>query len=181
MNKVFLVGVLIAFAVFLLGLVLYLALSYKVEPSSLGGLLANDNLGIGSLAPDFTLQDIEGNQVILSSFRGEKPVLLVFWATWCKFCAEELPGLKEFAENHKEDIQVIVIPSGEVKRTIKEYIAEKNINFLMLLDETKEIWNDYGVRGTPAHFLINKEGKIAVKKPGFSNLDNLEKMLLMVR
>lgn len=172
MNKAFLIGTLVVFGVFLLGLVLYGILSYPTDSAP----IEKSN----SQAPDFSLQDVEGNQITLSSYQGQKPVMLVFWATWCSFCAQELEDLKEFTERHKEDVQVIAVPSGEVKRTVEEYIAEKDINFLMLLDETKQVWNEYGVRGTPSHFLINKEGKIFVKKPGLSTLEDLEKMLLMI-
>lgn len=135
---------------------------------------------IGSLAPDFTSEDLNGNKISLSDFRDQKPVLLVFWATWCGFCAKELPDLKTFTKEHQNDVQVIVISSGEVKSTIVDYVKEKEINFMMLLDEQKEIWNSYLVRGTPNHFLIDKQGKIFTLQPGLASLDNLKTMLEMV-
>lgn len=135
---------------------------------------------IDSFAPDFTTEDLNGNSVSLSDFRGKKPVLLVFWATWCVYCAKELPDLKTFTKEHIDEIQVIAMGSGEVKDTIENYIEEKDINFLMLLDEKKEIWNSYLVRGTPSHFIIDKQGKIMSMRPGLSSLDNLETMLKMV-
>lgn len=135
---------------------------------------------IGLPAPDFTAGDISGRQITLSNFRNQKPVLLIFWATWCGYCAKELEDLKTFTQKYQDKIQIIAVDSGEPKSTIKDYIQEKNVNFLMLLDEQKKIWNQYLVRGTPSHFLIDKEGKIVTLRPGLSLLKDLETMLSML-
>lgn len=135
---------------------------------------------INALAPDFVSEDVFGDKIALSAFRGKKPVLLVFWATWCGQCAKELPDLKVFNQKYYNDIQVIAVDSGEPKETIKDYIQEKDINFLILLDEQRKIWNQYLVRGTPSHFLISKDGKIITMRPGTASLADLETMLSMV-
>lgn len=135
---------------------------------------------IGALAPDFTALDLQGNKAALNDLISQKPVLLIFWATWCGYCAKELPDLKTFTKNRQNQIQVVTIASGEVKSTVNDYVKEKDVNFMMLLDEKKEIWNTYLVRGTPSHFLINKQGEIVTMLPGLASLDNLETMLKMV-
>lgn len=157
--------------------------TFSVKPKNLSSLIGLSFKGIKlrDIAPDFKSEDVYGNEIILSDFRNKKPVLLVFWATWCNFCSEELPYLKAFTEKYKNEVQVIVIPSSEIKKTIKKYIEEKDINFLMALDEKREIWNTYLVRGTPSHFLIDKEGKIMVLRPGIASMSNLETMLRMLK
>ncbi len=135
---------------------------------------------INALSPDFVAEDIFDNKITLSSFRGKKPALLVFWATWCGYCAKELPDLKMFNQKYYDDIQVVAVDSGESKQTIADYIQKENINFLMLLDEQRKIWNQYLVRGTPAHFLIGKDGKIITIRPGLASLADLEIMLSMI-
>lgn len=135
---------------------------------------------IGSLAPDFTSEDVYGNKISLSDFQDKKPVLLVFWATWCSYCRKELPDLKIFTAKYKNDIQVITVDSGESKQVIEDYIKEKNVNFLMLLDEKREIWNQYLVRGTPSHFLINKKGEIITLRVGLASINDLEVILTML-
>lgn len=135
---------------------------------------------IGDLAPDFTSEDVYGNRVSLTDFQGEKPVLLVFWATWCGYCAKELPDLKVFAEEYQDEVKVIAVPSGENKETIRDYIQEKDVNFLMLLDQEKEIWNKYLARGTPSHFLISSQGKIITLRPGLASKEDLEIMMTML-
>ncbi len=139
-----------------------------------------EGLGVGDLAPDFVSEDIYGNRIALSDFQNEKPVLLVFWATWCGYCAKELPDLKDFAQEYQDEIQTLVVPSGEIKETIKEYIAEKDINFLIVLDETREIWSSYLVRGTPSHFLIDSQREIVTLRPGLASREDLEIMTTML-
>ncbi len=135
----------------------------------------------GSLfAEDFTTSDIYGSQFNLVVAYSEKPVLLIFWATWCGFCAKELEDLKTFYQQHQDEITIAILPSGEVQQTIVEYVIKENINFSVLLDEQKEIWNQYGVRGTPSHFLIDKQGEIITLWPGLATLENMKVMLSMV-
>lgn len=141
---------------------------------------AGEKPQIDSLAPDFISEDVFGKRVALSDFRNQKPVLLIFWATWCGYCAQELPDLKTFTQKHQAQVQVLAVASGETKPTIKEYIQEKEVNFTILLDEQKEIWNTYLVRGTPAHFLIDQEGKIITLIPGLATMSDLEIMLSML-
>ena len=136
---------------------------------------------INDLAPDFVSEDVFGNKVALSNFRNKKPVLLVFWATWCGQCAKELPNLKTFTQKYQDKIQVLAVDSGEPKETIRDYIQEKDINFLILLDNNRKVWNQYLVRGTPSHFLIDKNGKIITMRPGLASLENLETMLSMIQ
>jgi peroxiredoxin len=129
-----------------------------------------------SLAPDFTSQDIFGNEVSLSDFRGRSPVLLAFWATWCGFCTKELPDLIAFTQKYQGEVVVLAIDSGESKETISNYYLEKGVNFSMILDEKRKIWNKYSVRGTPSHFLIDKKGKIIATWPGLALMNQLESL-----
>ena len=151
------------------------------DKSSILDIIFPKSLEVGDLAPDFVSEDVFGNKTALSDFRNKKPVVLIFWATWCGFCAAELPDLKDFTTKYQNKIKVIAISSGESKKTIKNYIQEKEINFLMLLDEDREIWNQYLVRGTPTHFLIDTERKIVSLRPGLASKENLETMLTMLK
>ena len=129
---------------------------------------------------DFTAEDMDGNQFALSSFKGQKPVMIIFWATWCGFCAKELEYLEGFVKEHSQEIEVVLIPGGEVKTTIEEYISAVDTKIRILLDERREIWNQYLIRGTPSHFVIGKNGELITALPGLATLDNLETMFSML-
>lgn len=137
-------------------------------------------LEVGDFAPDFVSEDVNGDKISLSDFRGKKSVLLIFWATWCGYCAKEKDDLKTFTGRYQDKIKVLAVDSGESRQTIADYIQKENINFLMLLDEQRKIWNQYLVRGTPSHFLIDKDGKIVTMRPGLASLADLEIMLSMI-
>lgn len=130
-------------------------------------------------APGFILKDIDGNEVASSDFLGRN-TLLVFWATWCGWCRKELPDLKDFAEEYKDQIKVLVIVSGESEELVREYAIQEEINFQILIDDGHSVWVDYGVRGTPSHFLIDDEGKIIASRPGYTSKDGLEMMASMI-
>lgn len=166
----------------LAGLVFYFVI-LKSSSGEVGqtGLLGNTKvIEIGSLAPDFVSEDVYGNRVSLSDFKNKKPVMIVFWATWCGYCAKELPDLKMLTETHKDHVEVLAIDSGESRETIENYIREKDINFTILLDEKRDIWKRYLVRGTPSHFLINTNGGIVASRPGLALKTDLEIMMTLL-
>ena len=136
---------------------------------------------VGKTAPVFTTKDVDGNEISLAELIAKKPVLLVFWATWCGFCAQELEDMKTFTEKYQDKIQVLALTGGESSGAVKDYIQKENVNFLMALDEKKDVWNKYSVRGTPSHFLIDKDGAVVSLRPGLSLIKDLEIMLTMLK
>lgn len=161
----------------------YKILSNLVQGQSIGTPERNEKINpqVNAPAPDFVSEDVFGNKIALSSFRGKKPVLLIFWATWCGYCAKEKDDLKTFTKRYQDKIQVLAVDSSEPRQTIRDYIEKENINFLMLLDEQRKIWNQYLIRGTPSHFLIGKDGELISLRPGLASLADLETMLTMVK
>lgn len=131
-------------------------------------------------APNFSSKDTEGNEISLSSLRGNN-ILLVFWATWCGYCKKELPDLKNFVEKYREKIIVLTIVNQESPEVVREYAEQEKLNFPILIDNTGQIWNAYLVRGTPSHFLIDKEGKILASWPGYASKENLEVLATMIQ
>lgn len=130
-------------------------------------------------APDFNFKDAKGSEMSLSDLKGNN-ILLVFWATWCGYCKKELPDLKNFVEKYGDEIIVLAISNQEPKETIQEYITQEKINFPVLIDGSGEIWNRYLVRGTPSHFLIDKEGRVVAAIPGYATKENLDALASIV-
>lgn len=114
------------------------------------------------LAPDFTLTDSNGQPVKLSDYRG-KVVLLNFWATWCGPCQIEIPWFIEFEQQLKsKGFEVVGVSMDEEGwKAVKPYIAERKINYRILLgDETvSQLYG--GLDALPTTFLIDRDGKFA--------------------
>lgn len=185
--KAMFLGFVIIFGIF----TVYNLLNFPLESVIEENLAQSQSIGIVSkdkeekpqvdyFAPSFVSEDVFGNKFSLSDFQNKKPVLLVFWATWCGYCAKELPVLKSFTQKYQDEIQVVAVDSGEARATIRNYIQQKDINFLILLDEDRKIWNQYSVRGTPSHFLIDKKGEIVALWPGLISAEILQKMFIVI-
>lgn len=124
-----------------------------------------------SSAPYFVLESLEGNKVTLSDFTGQD-VLLVFWATYCGWCAKEKEDLMRFTEEQKGKIEVVVVVN-EPKETVLDYAKREGINFAVLVDEGRKTFEKYQLLGTPDHFLINKEGEIVARRSGYASYTDL--------
>ena len=113
----------------------------------------------GIEAPDFTLKNIEGADVTLSSFKGVSPVLIVFWATWCPYCREEMPNLVKLKEKYGPALEIMAIDIQESQKQVASFVQAHRLNFTVLLDEEGAVAADYGLAGVPTMVLVDKEGK----------------------
>ncbi|SHJ91651.1 Peroxiredoxin [Malonomonas rubra DSM 5091] len=121
----------------------------------------------GDIAPDFTLEDTEGNKVTLSSLRG-KVVMVNFWATWCPPCKEEMPSMERLNKMMAgEDFVMLAINADDNGRDVVPDFLKKNPHdFTVLYDDQGAAKQSYGVYKMPESFIINKGGKIVEKVVG---------------
>ncbi len=132
-----------------------------------------DNL-VGTLAPEFTLKDINGNDVSLTDFKG-KIVFLNFWATWCPPCKEEIPSLNNLQKKYsKRGLVVIGIASDRSLKRVRDFIRKNRVQYLILLDNNIEITRKYRVFALPTSFLIDSRGRIVKKFIGVYQLNEKE-------
>ena len=117
-------------------------------------------------APDFSLLSLENEEVTLSQFRGKEAVMLVFGATWCPYCVEEIPELKEIYNNYKDKgLRILYIDIQESREKVESFAKSRSIPYTVLLDASGEVANAYGVRGIPHQAVINKDGTIYYQGP----------------
>lgn len=115
---------------------------------------------IGEAAPDFTLLDVEGRSVTLSSLRG-KVVLLNFWATWCPPCRAEKPTMERLSEALSgEDFIVLAVNTENDLGAVREWVSRNPYSFPILLDNEGVVQTRYRVFRFPETFLIGKDGKV---------------------
>lgn len=110
------------------------------------------------MARDFTLTTLSGEPATLSDYRGQW-VLLNFWATWCPPCVEEMPYLNQLAAGR--DLVVLGVNFNEDRARVAEFVADKGIDFPILLAPDEITLLFYGVRGLPRTFLIAPDGTLA--------------------
>jgi peroxiredoxin len=122
---------------------------------------------IGTGAPDFSIEDLSGDRVSLSSFRG-KPVLLNFWATWCPYCRKERSHLNSLYQDYKDKGLIILSVSTDRKvEKVKQYLKKMPADFMVLSDRKGGAASTYNVIGLPTSYLINSEGIIKHKITGY--------------
>ncbi|ADQ15512.1 TlpA family protein disulfide reductase [Halanaerobium hydrogeniformans] len=130
-----------------------------------GNELPERGTEVDKLAPDFQIEDLDGNEVKLSDYQGEK-VFLNFWASWCPPCREEMPAMQELHEKRNEDITILAVNVGEDKAVIQSYLLENPYSFKILLDENRQVAQDYLVRGIPTSYFLDEDGVIINKITG---------------
>lgn len=123
-----------------------------------------DLLKPGTVAPDFTLRDIDGKEVSLSEFRG-KTVVLVFWASWCPDCRAEVPLLKKMHAGSDPEKTVFVSVSFDRKEeAFRSYVTENNLPGVQLFDASgkkdSRVGSLFHVKWIPALYLIGPDGKV---------------------
>lgn len=139
------------------------------------GLWANDvRPEEEHIAPDFALITLEGKTVRLSEFRGQKVVLINFWATWCPPCRLEMPTMQQIYSEYKakgfEILAVNIEP--DAKQAISDFVKELRLTFPILLDPDMKVTRKFRVIGLPVSVLIDRQGIIRAKMIGYHDWTN---------
>ncbi|HZW37480.1 MAG TPA: TlpA disulfide reductase family protein [Candidatus Deferrimicrobiaceae bacterium] len=108
----------------------------------------------------FTLESPAGKSVSLGEFAGRKPVLLVFWATWCPHCNEAVPAINEIQTRLSGRLQILAIDFMESKERVTAFVKAKNVSYPVLLDRNGKVARQYRVLGIPTYVVLDKKGEI---------------------
>ncbi|MCL2122055.1 MAG: redoxin domain-containing protein [Clostridiales bacterium] len=134
-------------------------------------------------APDFIVQDAEGNPVALSDLAGN-PVVLNFWASWCPPCRSEMPEFNRVYEELGDTVQFMMINAvgsrGETKEDGLRYIAEEAFTFPVYFDMEQEAVIEYGIRAFPTSIFIDAEGYVVAGVEGAINEETLKRGITMI-
>jgi peroxiredoxin len=138
-------------------------------------------LSQGKTAPDFVLNDLEGKQVSLSSFKNTNAVCLVFWATWCPYCVTEVPKVKKLHEKYSAKglkILSINIAANDPMPKVVGFQKKLEIPYTILYDEKNIVSQLYGVMGIPVSVIIDRKG--VIKYRGYQLPDNVEEIFSQI-
>jgi peroxiredoxin len=160
-----------------------IAIHYEVKfvmhDRSVGSVQKMGNLKVGQSAPDFTLQDLSGHPVTLSSYHNQKVVLMDFWATWCGPCRMAMPGLQDLADKFKgRDLEILSVDQGEPADQVRNLIERQKYTFHVVLDQDQAVGNKYGVQAIPTLVLVDTNGVVQWMRVGYSeNEDDLRQLV----
>jgi peroxiredoxin len=138
--------------------------------------------GVGNLAYDFTLKDLEGQVYSLKALRGKRVVQVVFWATWCGPCVEEIPQLREiYTKYHARGLEVfgVAVNMNQTPDGVRAFARQYEMNYPVLWDSGDKVMDRYRVSSIPRNFLIGKDGVIRYAGTGLpQGYDGLVERLL---
>ncbi len=122
---------------------------------------------IGTMAPAFSLADLNGRTISLEQFKG-KVVFLDFWAPWCIPCRQELPELdKLYNKFRKDGFEVIGISIDSSEKNVAAFMQKIPLSVHIVLDKKNEVSDAYRVTSLPTGFIIGRDGIIHRVYKGF--------------
>jgi thiol-disulfide isomerase/thioredoxin len=189
----------ISLSLFLIALMLASGCSKKPEaqassqsassqrPSAPGRSLSNVSKVIsvqrneGKKVADFSWTGENGTKVTFAEFSKENVVLINFWATWCGPCKRELPDLialhNEYNDNGVKIIGISVDRDGDVLGLVRDFVAQANLTYTIVIDDGELEAAFGGIRGIPTSFFVNKNGEIVKKMIGLQSKETFQAAL----
>ena len=141
--------------------------------------------GLGLLFPaqapaapksQFTLPALDGERFSLREALAEGPVVLDFWATWCKPCIKSLPALQKIArefEEHGVGVYAVNVDGPRNQPKVRPFLKRHRLELPVLLDHSREVMKQYQLAGMPATIVFSTEGEVAYKHFGYKPGDEI--------
>ena len=114
----------------------------------------------GVEAPDFTLNDLNGKPLTLSSLRG-KYVILDFWGSWCGWCIKGIPQMKEYYQKYAGKFEILGIDCNDPEEKWKAAVEKYELPWLHVYNtRDSKVLEQYKIEGFPTKIIIGPDGKI---------------------
>jgi cytochrome c biogenesis protein CcmG/thiol:disulfide interchange protein DsbE len=135
---------------------------------------------VGSVAPGFDLASLDGGRVDLAELRG-RPVIVNFWASWCRPCREEFPLLQEVADRHAGDgLAVVGIVYQDRTQPARAFMERYGATWTAAMDPDDRVANAYNILGPPETFFIGRDGRIVARHIGQLSAGSLEQKVAAI-
>jgi len=117
------------------------------------------------------LQDINGENVSLSNFKGEV-VFINFWATWCPPCRAEMPEIQALYQEQKKDVVFLMVALDKDFEKAKKFVQKKEFDF-PIYQSISSLPEEFKSRSIPATFVVSTDGKIVFRREGIADYNNV--------
>ena len=137
---------------------------------------------VGQPAPLFSLDGLNGDRVALADFAG-KPVLVIFFASWCPNCQNEAPLIQSLADqNSARGLQVIAIniTNNDSEQDASNFAQAHGWTFPVGLDRDRSVGESYGVEGVPFHVVVDAQGIVRGQRLGELSAAELQQLVDLV-
>jgi peroxiredoxin len=121
-------------------------------------------LNTGAAAPAFKTVLLDGAAVDFPTAFAGRPVVLRFWADWCKFCEGEMKIIDTVWKRHSASgLTILAVNAGQDKATVAAFMQKLGVGYTAALDESSKVAKSYGVVGLPTTYLIDAKGMVRGK------------------
>ena len=138
-----------------------------------------NRLNSGDIAPAFTASSLGGAPVRFPDDLRGRPVVIRFWADWCRYCENEMQAIERVWQRHREQgLTVIAINAGQSRQEVDTFIGRIGVTYPALLDEKAAISRQYGVVALPTTYFVGGDGRIRGKVLGEADEATFERLAL---
>jgi cytochrome c biogenesis protein CcmG, thiol:disulfide interchange protein DsbE len=147
------------------------------------GLAADRSSSVGSPAPLLPRERLAGPSITLAGLLAStagRPVLVVFWASWCQPCATEAPAIERFSRSTSGRGRLVGVDWSDGLAGARSFIRRYSWTFSNLRDSEGTVGNRYHLTGLPMTFVLDGSGRIRFVLRGPQDEDSLRRALTRV-
>lgn len=134
-------------------------------------------LNTGDAAPAFKTVRLDGTAIDFPAAFSGTPVVLRFWADWCKFCEPEMKLIDTVRQSHADRFVILAVNAGQDKATVEAFMKKLGVGYPAAMDEDSKIAKRYGVVGLPTTYLIDGQGIVRGKIVGEADTALFERQI----
>ena len=137
------------------------------------------NINNGSIAPTFQTFRTDGHPAHFPAAYAGKPLVIRFWADWCKYCEGEMKIIETVYQRHRnQGLQVLAVNAGQDKPAVVAFMKKIGVSYPALLDEQSKIARSYGVVGLPTTYFVDARGIVRGKIVGEADEATFERQVV---
>ncbi|MEU5721935.1 TlpA disulfide reductase family protein [Micromonospora sp. NPDC047738] len=117
-------------------------------------------------APAVTGRLTDGSRLAFADLWADRPVVLVFFSSWCSLCAQRQDALSELARTHRDKVVFVGVATEDKPEDLQRYLREHRVEYPVVVDDDGAIWRSYAVREPPTVVVVAKGGALLRGWPG---------------